>query len=99
MLHYEIPISETASSGTWASNTVKLNSCLLRLIVIKAATSTTTFSFKITDPKGNIVYETDTKATGTLREQVELPLRDVNTLTVSSASVNEAFTGKLICEE
>lgn len=99
MLHYEIEISQTASNGTWSFNTSKLNSCLLRLVIIKATTTTTTFSFKIEDPQDNIVYETEFPATGTLREQTQVPLRDINTLTVSSASTDEAFEGKLVCEE
>ena len=98
-LNYEIDISQTASSGSWSFNTVKLRSCLLRLIVVKAASTDTTFSFKITDPKDNIIYETAFPATGTLREQVAIPMRDINTLTVSSASANEAFTGLLSVEE
>jgi hypothetical protein len=96
---YEIDISEIASSGTFAVNTPKLVSSILRQIIIKAATSTTTFDVKIEDRKDNVVYEINTKATYILREETEVPIKDVLTLTISNASADEAFTGKLCLEE
>ena len=99
MHNYEIEISQTASSGAWSFNTGKLVSCLLKQIIIKAATSTTTFNLTITDRNNNIVYFTETPATGTLRVEVEIPLKDVNTIAESNASADEAFTGKLVVIE
>jgi hypothetical protein len=95
----DIPISETASSGAWSFNTGNLVSCYLKQIVVKAATATTTFGLRITDPKNNIVYESQTPATGTLREEVEIPLKGINTIAVFSSSADEAFTGKLVLSE
>ena len=96
---YEIDISETASSGAWSVNTPKLVSCHLKQIIIKAATDSTTFDVNITDWKDNIVFTTDTKATGTHRQELEVPLKDINTLSVSNSSADEAFTGKIVVEE
>lgn len=95
MFNSEVGISQTASSGSWSFNSPKLVSCFLKQILVKAATSTTTFVFSITDSKGNIVYQNDTPATGTLRVEVEIPLKDICTLAVSNSSVDEAFSGKL----
>lgn len=100
MLNYNIDISETASSGTWSANTLPFSSVLLKQIIIKATTATTTFKFKITDRKSIVVYDTDTAATGTLREdKLDIPLKDINTLTVYNSSKNEAFTGRLMIQE
>ena len=99
MLHNDIEISGTASSGTFSVNTPKLVSGLLKLIIVKSATNTTTFDFDLTDEKDNIIFTTETKATGALREQVEIPIKNIITMRVFNSSVNETFTGKLVSEE
>lgn len=95
MLIYNIPISQTAVIGVWSFNTKDITNGLLRLIVVKANTATTTFFLTITDSQSDIIYYNETPATGTLREQVAIPIKGINTIAVSSASVDEAFTGKL----
>lgn len=99
MNNYDIPISRTASSGAWSFNTPKLVSCILKQIIAKATTATTTFGFRITDKNNNIVYETPTAITGILREEKEIPLKDYNTVEVFGSSADEAFTGKLNISE
>jgi hypothetical protein len=99
MHNYEIPISQTASSGTWSFNTGKLVSGYLKQILVKATTAITTFGFRITDYKNNVVFQTETYATGTLRQEVEIPLREINTIEVFGSSAEEAFTGKLVFVE
>jgi len=99
MLIYKIDVSETASSGAWSFNTPKIANGLLKQIIIKAATATTTFDVTITDDKDNIVYFTDTKATGTLRHEVNVPFKGIHTIDVSNSSVDEAFTGKISIQE
>ena len=98
MLHDEIPISNIASSGEFSFNTPKLVSGLLRLIVVKAATATSTFDFKITDSKSNIIYY-KTGITDTLRDEVIIPIKDINTIAVENASVDELYAGKISIEE
>jgi len=99
MLIYKIDISQTSSSGAWSFNTKKIVSGLLKQIIIEAATATTTFGVTITDDKNNIVYFTDTKATGTLRECADIPIKGIHTIAVDTASADEAFTGKLMVVE
>lgn len=99
MLIYNIEISQTASSGDWSFNTPKIHSSLLKQIIVKATTSTTTFTLTITDENNNIAYVNDTPATGTLREEVEIPVKGIYTIAVSSASADEAFSGVLVILE
>jgi len=99
MLIYPLEISQTASSGAWSFNTPKMNSSLLKQIIVEPATSTTTFTFTITNNKGNTVFTTETKATGNLSREVEIPLKDICTIAVSGSSADELFTGKLMIEE
>lgn len=80
-------------------NTVRFSSAILKQIIIEATTSTATFRFKITDDKDLTVFDTDTYPTGKLREQVNIPLKGIYTLSCSDASVNEAYKGKLLITE
>lgn len=98
-LNYEIDISSTAVSGTWSANSSKLVSSLLKQIIVKAATSTTTFEFDITDEKDNVIFTTEYPATGTLREEKDIPVKNILTLRVFNSSVDEAFTGKVCVVE
>lgn len=95
MLLNPILISQTAASGTWSFNTPKLTSGILKQIIVKAATITTTFDFQIIDENSLIIYNTDTPVTGILRHEIELPLKGVCTIKVLNSSADEAFTGKL----
>ncbi len=99
MNNYEILISGTPSSGTYSVNTPKLVSCYLKQIVIKATTATPTFYFDITDKQNNVIYNTETQATGTLRQEMEIPMKEINTLRIYTASADEAFIGKLSLTE
>lgn len=92
-----IEIAQTASSGAWSVNTERLTGADLRQIIVKAATTTTTFDFSITDEKDNVVY-TYEGATGTLNELLYLPMRGVYTLAVANSSADEAYTGRLLLE-
>jgi len=94
MLHKDIILSGTPSSGVYAVNTDNLVSCLCKLILITATTNTTTFDFKILDSGSRVVYHKE-GITGTLRDTPDFPLRDINTLRIENASTDEAFTGKV----
>ena len=99
---YAIDISQTASSGTWSTNTLKIAGGILRNILVKAATSTTTFDFKIIDEKDNIIYDTsrnEKTATGILDDSVRIAMKGKYTLTVYNSSADELFTGRLMIQE
>ena len=95
MLPNHIKVSQTTVGGEISWNTLKLVTGRLMLILIKADSTDTTFHFSITDAQNNVIFETDTKATGTLRRYVNIPINEINTLKIFNASANEAFTGKL----
>lgn len=103
MLFHPIEISKTASSGAWSFNTDKISMGIIRQIVIKAATDTTTFDFYLLDDKSNYVYDTRTRGmtpTGTLNELLQLPVRGIYTVgVVSSFVLDEEFTGRIMVQE
>ena len=96
-----IEISRTASSGTWSFNTDRISGADLRQIVVVATTATTTFDLSITDDKDNVVLDID-GITGSYGSDPDdllyLPMRGVYTVAVANASVDEAFTGRLLLE-
>lgn len=85
-------INKTASTGAWSFNTPKLVSAILKQVVLKAATATTTFDFSLTDEYNNIVYSV-TGATGTHRQEMDLPMKGIYTVAVANATVDENFNG------
>jgi len=99
VLIYEIHISGTAASGAYSVNTAKFDNVLLKQILLKSATATTTFGARLTDWKGNVVYETENLATGTLRAEMTVPLKGVVTIAIYSSSADEVFTGKVVVQE
>lgn len=99
MLITPIEVSQTASSGAWSFNTQKFSGAMLYQVVLKAATSTTTFDVTITDEKDNVVYDSlirQTTATGTFEHELSIPLRGIYTIAVANSSADEAFTGRLL---
>lgn len=96
---YPIEINKTASSGTWSINTLNLESRFIKQIIIEAASSGTTFDFDIKDPKNLTVFNTETKATGKLLREVEIPVQGIYTLRVYNSSSDEAFVGRIMIEE
>ncbi len=99
MLIYPVEFNGTTSLGTFSQNTVRFSSAILKQIIIEATTSTATFRFKITDDKDLTVFDTETHPTGKLREEVNIPLKGIYTLAVLSASINEAYSGRLLIKE
>ncbi len=99
MVIYPIEISLTPSSGTISTNTLKLESRVIKQIIIEAATSTTTFKFDIKDEKGLTVFNTETAATGKLLEEVDIPAVGIYTLRIYESSSDELFTGRVMVQE
>lgn len=89
------PGSVTPTAGLWSGNTLKILGRLCQQIYVKAATSSTTFSLTITDPD-SVAVRKFTNITGTLNDLTPFPMDGINTVEISSASVDEAFT-VLLC--
>ena len=98
MLHKNHEINMTSSSGTISVNTDDLVSVLCRLIVIKSASTDTTYDFKITNNKNVIIYHKE-GITNDLIDNIVLPMKSINTLTILNASTDELFTGVITFQE
>jgi len=96
-VHKEKPLSSVTSSGSWSGNTVAQRG-LLQQVVIKPTTDTTMYDFSLTDVNNDIVYNR-TDVSGTLNEEVNIPLRGVYTMSISNATKDEAFDIILVVRE
>lgn len=93
LLHKEIIESESVA-GTLSENTVDIKG-IIKQIVVSPATDTTSYEISIADADGLTVFETDTE-TGNYCELTDLPISGVYTITISSATRDEAFSIRLI---
>jgi hypothetical protein len=89
------PSSVTPTAGLWSGNTLKILGSLCHQIYVKATTGTTTFNLSIIDPD-SISIRKFTNITGTLNDLTPFPMSGINTVEISSASADEAFT-VLVC--
>lgn len=97
IIHREI-ITGTASSGSLSGNTNVTLKGILRTVIAKPATSSTTYDIKLTDNQSVDVYERLSE-TGTLSSEVALAITGIYTVTISNATVDEAFTIELMVQE
>jgi len=70
----------------------------LRQIIVKFASSDTTFDVSIVDVDGDTIYYRDNES-GVLNELIELPMHGNYTLQIRNASKDENFTVQLIAHE
>lgn len=97
LVHTE-KLSGTASSGTFAVNTVFSFNGLLRNILIKPTTATNQYDITITNADSLDIYSRISKV-GNLSDEVKLPVRGIYTVTIANATIDEAFTVHLVIEE
>lgn len=98
VIHEEI-LTGTTASGNLSINTSRHIYGLLREIIIKPTTNTTTYNFKITNQNSLIMYE-EMSLTGEVAIEVSLPIKGTNTFAIDNASKDELFTIQLsICEQ
>ena len=95
---HEEPISGIASSGTFSVNTSKHIYGLLRQITISPATESTIYSIKILNSSGFIIYQLES-CIGSAAPIVQIPIKNINTITIFNSNVDEAFTGQLRISE
>ena len=88
----------TAASGTIAQTIFTGNGNICYEVFVEAETSTTTFDVTLTDRFGFIVYERTTN-TGKLSEMMQKLAYGNWTLTITNASVDEAFNVLLAFRE
>lgn len=98
---YEIN-TQSAISGTWAVNTLKIGAGILKQIILASTASSTTFDFKLIDDKNNVAYDTirrEKTATSVLDDEVELPVHGIYTMRVYNASSDDTFSGRLLMRD
>ena len=98
MYIFPLKITDTAVSGTISYTTIKLVCSIIREILVKPTTTSTTCDIKIVNSDSLIIFET-TAITGELAEVVELPVRGIYTVVISNSSVDELFNIQLVIEE
>ena len=84
-------------SGSLSKNTAYIRG-LIKQIIVKPATLTTTYNIDITNPLSAIIYER-TSEIGELAEINSIPVNGIYTVTISSATKDEAFEIQLITQE
>jgi len=92
IIHPEIKTG-TAASGSFTVNTQFLSG-ILGQVIVEPTTSTTQYDISITDKESIKIYER-TSEIGTIAEEVLLPVYGIYTISISNATVDEAFTVKL----
>ena len=97
VIHEEI-LTGTTASGNFSINTSKHIYGLLREIIIKPLSSTTTFDFNILNISSLIMYE-ETNLTGETGIEIALPIKGINTFSIANASKDELFTIQLSISE
>jgi len=90
-------LSITASSGSGAANTNSIRG-IVRQIIVKPHTDSTSYNITLTNYMSVIVYER-TSETGELAEINSIPVNGIYTVTISSATRDELFEVYLITQE
>ena len=98
MLIHKERLTGSTASGSLTRTTAKFSGVVCKQLYIKPTTATTTFNVAITDKDADTVYE-EVGYQGTLIREVEIPLSGNYTVSITSASADEAFTIFLAVQE
>jgi hypothetical protein len=96
-IHREI-LSGTASSGAFSVNTQESIRGILREVIASPATSSTVYTITITNPSSRTIYKR-TSQTGDLAEELAIPIRGVNTISITGSTADELFNLELVVEQ
>lgn len=97
VVHQERPLSVSTSLGSWAGNTVSLRG-LLKQVLVNPTTTSTMYDFSLTNNQNDIIYRR-TDVSGTLNEEIDLPITGVYTMRIQNATRDEVFTVLLVVRE
>ncbi len=92
VLNYRFKAAPTTVSGAWSDNTESMVGALCRQVYVKSATTTTTFTVNITDKDDVVIYTSDIATGGILNDVTPFPIEGVVTVSIASASTDEAFS-------
>lgn len=77
------------------SETFVVNNAILKQIIIKPATTSTTYDFSVVDIDG-LSYYTETNCSGEYNELIEVPVYGNIIVNITNSSKDEAYLIKLI---
>lgn len=90
-------ITKTASSGAFSGNTASIRG-LIRHIIVKPTTETTTYDISMLNPFGAKIYERLSEV-GTLSELTEIPVNGIYTVSIANSTADESITIQVITQE
>lgn len=88
----------TSESGALSKNTVASLQGIAREILISPATSTTVYNLTITNDKSFDIFKSES-IKGDFIEEVELPIRGINTVAITQATRSEEFNIAIVLEQ
>ena len=98
MIIHSENLSGTAISGAVSMNTKAALQGVAREIIVKPATSSTTYNLDITNADSLPIFSSDS-IVGDFIEEIALPFRGIYTVAISSATNDELFTIAIVLEE
>jgi hypothetical protein len=90
-------LTPTITSGAGSGNTAPIRG-LLKHIIVKPTTETTTYDVSIVNPLGAKIYERLSE-TGTLSELTDIPVNGIYTISIANSTVDEIITIQAITRE
>lgn len=91
-------ISWTLAAGAYSENiNIQSGGLNLKLITLTPANLTTSFTFKITSPTGQVIKQLTAK--GRVSDAIDIPMSGIYTLAITGATLlTEIITGELTFE-
>lgn len=102
MLVYCVEISGTPSSGTYSFNTLKIDSCILKQIIVKSTSTDTSYDIKLVNDKNHNLIDTSISGESPVyvfNKSYDIPVKGILTFSIFNASADEAFTGSITLME
>ena len=92
VLNYRFKAAPTTVSGAWSDNTESMVGALCRQVYVKSASTATTFTVNITDKDDVVIHTGAVTTTGIYNSVTPFPVEGVVTVSIASASADEAFS-------
>jgi hypothetical protein len=90
-------LTPTITSGSGAGNTAHIRG-LVKHIVVKPTTETTTYDISIVNPLGAKIYERLSE-TGTMSELTDIPVNGIYTISIENSTVDEVISIQIMIRE
>lgn len=97
VIHKEIIVGTTAL-GTFSANTASFTGGKLANILVRPTSSANKYDIKIVDEDDYVIIERE-EITGDYSDILEIPVRNIYTVTVTNATIDEIINIKLVLHE